>query len=771
LQWFRTLTRCGNAPCLRISLPGRHLRFFSRRGRSPVVTETPHGAAIQPLESRLLLTAYTVDTLDDVSDGDFGPGQFSLREAVEQANASPGTDAIGFAPALQGGTITLNGQALVLSDSVVLAGPGARSLTVSGNDLSRIFEVTGGEVEVSGLRLSHGLADYGGAILNTTTLTLRSVELDFNYATQDGGAIFNDNGALSIVGSTLAHNHADDDGGAIRSNGLEAGPALVISNSTVSGNSANDLGGGIYNLYNYAVILSSTITGNRADADGLAGEGDTGGGLWIGDNAATGATLHNSIVAGNVRGTGTTPDDLGDPAAPHPSRMVGAVSSFNLIGDAATAGGLIDTVGGNVVGVNGSGSRDISTVLATTLADNGGPTSTHALVPGSPAINRGSNAKADDHVGQPLQTDQRGPGFPRILGGRVDIGALEAPAYTDLYGRAASGTYVIARSNGTTFQNLAAGHIPPGADWASSLLSGDFNNDGLMDLAGRSPSDGSWRVLLNTGGALAAPAVWAQFSTASSWSDLSVGDFNGDGRDDVVGRDEAGTWVVGLSTGSSFQLQTFGTWSASTSWSFVMVLDLNGDGLSDITGRMTDGRWYAALSNGASFASSYAGLWSTGPSWSHVHKGDFNGDGRHDIVGRASSGTWVVGLSTGNQFTMTAFGAWSTNVTWSDIRFGDFTGDGRTDVAGRLADGRWIVGRSTGSAFQNSAWGTWSPNVPWLQVVVGDFDGDGRDDLAGRPSSGAWYVGRSTGTKFITSSWISWSANTTWNNVRSGQFA
>ena len=61
------------------------------------------------------------------------------------------------------------------------------------------------------------------------------------------------------------------------------------------------------------------------------------------------------------------------------------------------------------------------------LANNGGPTQTMALLPGSPAIDAGSNALAVDANGNPLTTDQRGAGFPRIVGGTVDIGAYEFP--------------------------------------------------------------------------------------------------------------------------------------------------------------------------------------------------------------------------------------------------------------------------------------------------------------------------------------------------------
>src|ERR1051326_2605094 len=111
-------------------------------------------------------------------------------------------------------------------------------------------------------------------------------------------------------------------------------------------------------------------------------------------------TLRNTIVAGNTRSG--TPDDI--------NGTVNDSSSFNLVG---TGGALSNGVNGNQVGVTNP--------LLGALANNGGPTLTHALLAGSPAINTGSNALALDPNGSPLITDQRGAGFTRISGGTVDI--------------------------------------------------------------------------------------------------------------------------------------------------------------------------------------------------------------------------------------------------------------------------------------------------------------------------------------------------------------
>ena len=123
------------------------------------------------------------------------------------------------------------------------------------------------------------------------------------------------------------------------------------------------------------------------------------------------ATLDNTIVELNTNGTSSTAptDDV--------AGTVSSASAFNLIGTGGS-GALVNGTDGNQVGVANPGLG--------TLADNGGPTQTIALLAGSPAINAGSNALAvDPSTGLPLATDQRGPGFPRIVGGTVDIGAYE----------------------------------------------------------------------------------------------------------------------------------------------------------------------------------------------------------------------------------------------------------------------------------------------------------------------------------------------------------
>ena len=132
-----------------------------------------------------------------------------------------------------------------------------------------------------------------------------------------------------------------------------------------------------------------TVAENAADADG-DGTG-TGGGIFVNDDNDAYLEMHNTLVAENHRGTGTLADQI--------VGTVDSVSSHNL--------------------AVGSGAARLGP-----LGDNGGPTLTHALLGGSIAIDAGDN----DKVPAGVLTDQRGDGFSRIVGSRVDIGAFEAIA-------------------------------------------------------------------------------------------------------------------------------------------------------------------------------------------------------------------------------------------------------------------------------------------------------------------------------------------------------
>ncbi len=285
-----------------------------------------------------------------------------------------------------------------------------------------------------------------------------------------------------------------------------------------------------------------------------------------------------------------------------------------------------------------------------------------------------------------------------------------------------------------------------------------------MGIIGR--SNGIWWQAESNGTSLVTNA-WGAWSPSISWSDVRVGDLDGDGRDDVVGRITTnGQWWVARSNGTQFVNEFWTTWSTAVNWNDVQMGDFNGDGREDLIGRASDGTWWVARSTGTTFVNEFWGAWNPAANWSNVLVGDFNGDGRDDIVGRANGQAWWVGRSTGTGFTSERWGAWSSAVTWTDVRTGDFNGDNRTDIIGRTGKTWWVAeANNTGTAFANKLYAGWSDQVVWSDITVGDFDGNGTDDLTGR-TGGQWWVSRSVSGQTLTELWGSWNASVNWSDVR-----
>ena len=306
-------------------------------------------------------------------------------------------------------------------------------------------------------------------------------------------------------------------------------------------------------------------------------------------------------------------------------------------------------------------------------------------------------------------------------------------------------------------------------------------NDGRADIIGRS-SLGNWLLTAaNSQGNGSTNVAWGQWSTAVTWDDVLIGDFNGDGRDDVIGRDSAtGDWWVALtrSDGSGSDNVLWGKWSPSVTWVDVVVGDFNDDGKADVVGRVeSSGEWWMLESiGGGGSVNVFWGRWSTSPTWVDVMVGDFNGDNRADVIGRVeSSGEWWLLRSQGGSADNVFWGRWSTHVTWDDVMVADFNNDGRDDVIGRVASSGewWLLNSSLNGNSLNQFWGRWSTDVSWHEVHVGYFHNQQHPDVIGRVSStGEWWMMQTnqTGTGGINSYWGKWSTAVTWHNVLVADF-
>ncbi len=376
-------------------------KYFNRRLR------------IEALETRRVLATFMVTSLADgpVSFPGAAPG--TLRQAIYDANHTAGADVVQFDPSLSGAIslsiaddTTFGASALVVTSAITIQG-NANGITIARNSAAgemRLFHVfSTGDLTLGSL-----------SVTNWVTRGANGATSGDAGAEARGGAIYNE-GTLHIVACTLYANQViGGNGGATAGGGSGRGGAiyndvgtLTITNSTFSGNTAksgmgvtspmpSSFGGAIYDMNGSIGVYSSTITNSTAT---------TGRGLYVlAQNGTATVDIWSSIIA------------QGDARA----------DARDFLPGLDVNGQMIVTGGNNLIRTQG----DYQTITVSTddpmldvLANNGGPTMTHALLPGSPAINFGSNTKN-------LGTDQRGAPYARVVGVVADIGSFELQSVT-----------------------------------------------------------------------------------------------------------------------------------------------------------------------------------------------------------------------------------------------------------------------------------------------------------------------------------------------------
>ncbi|GHJ47379.1 hypothetical protein Cs7R123_47210 [Catellatospora sp. TT07R-123] len=318
---------------------------------------------------------------------------------------------------------------------------------------------------------------------------------------------------------------------------------------------------------------------------------------------------------------------------------------------------------------------------------------------------------------------------------------------------------------------------PPPPKPAAVGRLGDFNGDGKKDVAALNLSgDGLW-IHRNTS-TPGHPSLAAGQSVSTGWgvvSDLMVADYDGDGKDDIVGRFN-GTLAVWRSTSTattfSFTYKSLGTgWDAYSR--ILPIADFDGDGKKDVAALNLagDGLW-VHRNTSTPGSPSMAGGQSISAGWAVVNSlttADYDGDGKSDIVGRFD-GTLAVWRSTGTASAF-SFAYGSVGTGWNDygkiLPIADFNGDGKKDVGAlnHAGDGLWIHRNSSTPGNPTPLSGGQSVSVGWAVVnylMASDFDGDGKEDLIGR-FDGTLAVWRSTSTA-TTFSFSYGGVGTGWDN-------
>ncbi|QEL15237.1 beta strand repeat-containing protein [Limnoglobus roseus] len=495
-----------------MSRTSRLLRAAFPFARKATPALTPFRPNLVCLEGRDVPATFMVTTVADA-----GPG--SLRQAVLDSAANTEDDTIMFDFGIAGQAVNLATPIDFTDTKMVFVGPSIPT-TISNTGGGRIFNVAAGaNVKVQTFTFAGGKADNGGAIRNSGTLVVSGVTFAGNQATADGGAIFN-NGTLTTIDTVFSNNTAVGKGGAVANSGTgtailtqttigesidpgtnaaragntaatgagvfnDATAKLFVINSTIHKNTATGAGGGVQNVSTqFAKFTNSTVAFNTAG---------TGGGLNTG---AGGVTIANNTIfigntGGDVTGTALT------------------TSKNNLIGDAATAGGLTAGTNGNIVGV-----ANPATVLDPLFTQFASPF--YPLAKGSPAIDKGDNSLAVDAAGTKLANDQNSGSsrFEPSPNGTVDIGSRELmilapvdltgvpPTVTTPQDKTATGAFttVVITSDTSTTPILVTFTATKG----TFIIPATIAN--VTDIKGSGTSTISFQTV-NDGGALGAVAV------------------------------------------------------------------------------------------------------------------------------------------------------------------------------------------------------------------------------------------------------------------------
>ena len=405
----------------------------------------------------------------------------SSEAATGSCVVGSGTDTISFATPLQNSTISLTQGQLVIASSVAITGSG-QTIDAGGNSPGVQIDSTyysntysnafsgPTTVSLSNLTITNGATNYcpaggifaGGCNVDRPTsrparnaipahtqanssITLTGVNVVNNSATTQAGGIFVTGTNLNINQSTVSGNTLTTSrnyaaGGIYATRGAyDASDVTItnstISNNTVSGSTSSYLAGAMYLYASNASLINTTITGNTASGQNNLGGGiqmnsapynnkylqlndctvsgnsasstsnstDVAGAALLGSYGVGVMNLNNTIIAGN---TGVNPDILVDNAA----------NGSTLTANASLLGSALST------NYSGNGNIFTNNPGVAALANNGGPSKTMALQPGSLAVDAGNNTLIPGGV----SFDQRGTGFIRIFNGTVDIGAYES---------------------------------------------------------------------------------------------------------------------------------------------------------------------------------------------------------------------------------------------------------------------------------------------------------------------------------------------------------
>ena len=601
-----------------------------------------------------------------------GSGVTSINTANTYSGGtllSAGTLAVGNSGALGTGTVTFGGgellatanetltNALLFSGSSTIAAAhgttlneNASSYSVNGNSTLN-FGALGQDGTILWHTPGDAAIDPPFPAIDVQAGTLKGADSNFGFFLDDEPITVAAGATLDVAGSSAEFTDLQGGGSVINSG---AAVALTLDAANFSGIIAG--------------ALSLGFAGN-ASLSGL-------------ENYTGGATLEGSATVAN-------------------SGTYDIVSNNGISGTSASLfvnDGLFEKTGGG-------GASDVTSnfanygaldVLSGSIAFSGGFTN-HGVIHGLVTQSGGVTT-----ISAPVSSDFNGDGLSEVL---LRNGAGAFADWTMNGSAISSSTLLTSGGNAVTLSSA----------WSVDGVA-DFNGDGKADIL-MGNSNGTFADWTMNGSQIASSqlltAQGATETLSSAWSVAGLGDFNGDGETDILLHNSNGTfadWTMNGSKIESSQLLTSqGTTVApSSAWSVAGIGDFDGDGKADVLLRNTNGTFADWSMNGSQIessqlVSSQGATVTLGSAWSVAGIGDFNGDGLADVLLRNSNGTladWTMnGSKIASSQLLTSQGTTVTlDPSWSIAALGDFNGDGKTDILLKNTSGAFVEWTMNGSA-------------------------------------------------------------------------